>query len=149
MCVFALHCVTYVSMEAVKATSAEQLTPQRSSADLVMLRLLRINPDVPPKSIFGSENAFGKSIAVSAIRCTVTYLLLPLLAPIVDLTQGVTRPVVGLLLSAISMTAIALSMRRFFASNHKWRWGYSIVGGSIFVALLVMALFDIRELFLL
>jgi hypothetical protein len=136
-------------MKSVKATSADPLPPQRSAADLAMLRFLRINPDAPPKSIFGSENAFGKSIAVSAMRCTVTYLLLPLLAPIVDLTHGVTKPIVGLLLGAISMTAIALSMRRFFASNHKWRWGYSIVGGSIFVALAVMALFDLRELFLL
>jgi len=135
-------------MKAVKATSVTQAMPQRSAADRAMLKFLRIDPAAPPKSIFGSENAFGKSIAVSAMRCTVTYLLLPLLAPIVDLTHGITKPIFGLVLGAVSMTAIALSMRRFFASNHKWRWGYSMVGGSIFVALVVMALFDLRELIL-
>ncbi len=135
-------------MKAVKATSVTQAMPQRSAADRAMLKFLRIDPAAPPKSIFGSENAFGKSIAVSAMRCTVTYLLLPLLAPIVDLTHGITKPIFGLVLGAVSMTAIALSMRRFFASNHKWRWGYSMVGGSIFMALVVMALFDLRELIL-
>jgi hypothetical protein len=85
----------------------------RSRADRAMRRLLRLPADAPKQSIFGTESVFGKSIAVSAVRCLITYVFLPLLAPIVNLT-GALGPLLGLLLGAVSMTAIVISMRRFF-----------------------------------
>jgi hypothetical protein len=45
------------------------------------------------------------------------------------------------------MVAIVFSTRRFFAADHKWRWGYAAVGGGIFVLLIVSAVFDLRALF--
>lgn len=120
--------------------------PERSQADRVMRRILRLPVDAPKQSIFGTESIFGKSIAVSAVRCLVTYVFLPLLAPIVNLT-GALGPALGLLLGAVSMTAIVISMRRFFAADHKYRWGYAAVGGAILVALVFAAVFDLRTLF--
>lgn len=111
------------------------------------MRLLRLPVDAPPTSVFGAEDAFGKSIAISAIRCTFTYILLPLLAPVVSLTGSNVAPLIGITLGIVSMVSITFSMRRFFASNHKWRWGYSIIGGSIFVMLIVMMAIDIGHLF--
>ena len=75
----------------------------------------------------------------------VTYVFLPLLAPIVNLT-GALGPILGLVLGAVSMTAIIVSMRRFFAADHKYRWGYAAVGGAIFIALIVAGIFDISIL---
>jgi hypothetical protein len=124
-------------------TAAE---PERSQADRVMRRILRLPVDAPKQSIFGTESIFGKSIAVSAARCLITYVFLPLLAPIVNLT-GALGPALGLLLGAVSMTAIVISMRRFFAADHKYRWGYAAVGGAILVALVFAAVFDVRTLF--
>ncbi len=120
--------------------------PERSQADRVMRRILRLPVDAPKQSIFGTESIFGKSIAVSAARCLITYVFLPLLAPIVNLT-GALGPALGLLLGAVSMTAIVISMRRFFAADHKYRWGYAAVGGAILVALVFAAVFDVRTLF--
>lgn len=120
---------------------------ERSAADKAMMRLLRLPVDAPPTSVFGAEDAFGKSIAISAIRCTFTYILLPLLAPVVSLTGSVAAPSIGIALGIVSMVSITFSMRRFFASNHKWRWGYSIIGGTIFVMLIVMMGIDISHLF--
>ncbi len=111
-----------------------------------MRKFLRLPVDAPPTSVFGAEDAFGKSIAISAIRCTFTYIVLPLLAPILNLTGTVAAPVIGIALGLVSMVAITFSMRRFFASDHKWRWGYSIIGGSIFVMLIVMMVIDLRSL---
>lgn len=119
----------------------------RSAADKFMMRVLRLPVDAPPTSVFGAEDAFGKSIAISAIRCTFTYILLPLLAPVVSLTGSVAAPSIGIALGIVSMVSITFSMRRFFASNHKWRWGYSIIGGSIFVMLIVMMGIDLSHLF--
>lgn len=83
---------------------------------------------------------------ISAIRCTFTYLVLPLLAPILNLTNSITAPIIGIVLGLVSMTAITFSMRRFFASDHKWRWGYAVIGGSIFVMLIVMMGLDLGKL---
>lgn len=110
-----------------------------------MCRILGLDPDAPKQKIMGSENVFGKSIAVSATRCIVTYILLPLLAPIVGLA-GVAGPILGLVLGLVSMIAITISMRRFFAADHKWRWYYAAVAGAIYVALLVAAVADVRHL---
>lgn len=126
-------------------TTAPEPVPHRSQADRRMRRLLRLPVDAPRQSIFDAETVFGRSIAISAIRCLITYVFLPLLAPVVNLS-GSIGPVLGLLLGAVSMVAIVLSMRRFFAADHKWRWGYACVGAAILVALVVAAGFDIAHL---
>jgi hypothetical protein len=125
------------------APSAE--VPQRSDADLLARRLLRLPPDAPKVSLFAAQSAFQKSIAISATRCIITYILLPLLRPVIDLSGGV-GPALGLTVGAVSMVAIVFAVRRFFAADHKWRWHYSAIGGAIFVLLTVQAVFDVRAL---
>jgi hypothetical protein len=127
------------------APAAPLDTPRRSDADRVARRLLRLPVDGPKVSLFGAQGAFQKSIAISAIRCLITYIFLPVLRPVVDLSGGV-GPILGLSLGAVSMVAIALAVRRFFAADHKWRWGYAAIGGSIFVLLVVQSVIDVRNL---
>jgi len=110
-----------------------------------MRRLLRLPVDAPKQSIMGTEGIFGKSIVISGIRCILTYIVLPLLAPIFSLS-GASLPVVGLLLGTVSMVAIVISMRRFFAADHKYRWGYAAIGGAIFIMLIVAGIFDVTTL---
>ena len=118
---------------------------ERSPADRVMRRILRLPPDEPRQSIFGTESIFGKSIAVSAVRCLITYVFLPLLAPIVNMS-GTVGPIVGLIVGAVSIVAIVISMRRFFAADHKWRWYYAAVGIAILIALVLAGVVDIVNL---
>ena len=127
------------------SSTAPEPVAHRSPADRRMRRLLRLPVDAPRQSIFDAETVFGRSIAISAIRCLITYVFLPLLAPVVNLS-GSVGPILGLVLGAVSMVAIVLSMRRFFAADHKWRWGYAGVGAAILVALVVAAGFDIANL---
>jgi hypothetical protein len=119
--------------------------PQRSPADRRMRRLLRLPVGAPRQSIFDAESVFGRSIMISAVRCMVTYVLLPLLAPVVKVS-GAFGPLLGLALGAVSMVAIVISMRRFFAADHKWRWGYAAVGAGIFVLLIAAGVADIVNL---
>ncbi|CAN5422661.1 hypothetical protein BH10ACT3_BH10ACT3_05300 [soil metagenome] len=132
-------------MDAVVSTPLEQSVPLRSPADRFMRRLLFLPVDGPAGSIAGTEGVFSKSILISATRCLLMYVLLPLLAPIIHLT-GDTTPIVGLVLAIISMGAITYSMRRFFGSDHKYRWGYAAIGGSIFLFMLVGAVINIDTL---
>lgn len=123
----------------------EPAAPTRSPADRVMRRILRLPVDAPKESILGTESVFGRSIVVSGLRCLLTYVMLPLLAPVVGVS-GTVGPVLGLVLGAVSMVAIVYSMRRFFAADHRYRWWYAAVGGAILVALVIAAGFDIRSL---
>ncbi|MEW6153568.1 MAG: hypothetical protein AB1673_06215 [Actinomycetota bacterium] len=122
-------------------------TTQRagSPADEFMRRLLRAQPR--GASSRSAENVFTASIAVSTVRCLLTYVVLPLLKPVVDLSGGV-GPVLGLLLGTVSAVAILASMRRFWAATHRWRWAYTAVGGAILVILAVQAVGDVAALLL-
>ncbi len=110
-----------------------------------MRRLLRLPEDAPRGSRVAAQQAFSRSVWISAARCLLTYIILPILGPIVGFAGGV-GPVLGLLVGTVSMVAIVASVRRFFASDHRWRWRYTAIGGSIFVLLVIQAVIDIADL---
>ena len=132
-------------MDSTIAGAPDRTAPVRSPADRRMRRLLRLPEDAPRASLIDAQKAFSRSIYISATRCLITYVALPVLAPIVDLS-GAVGPVLGLVLAAISMTAIFFATRRFFAADHRWRWAYATIGSAIFVLLIVSAGFDIAHL---
>ena len=92
-----------------------------------------------------AQNAFGRSMLISATRCLLTYVVLPLLRPVVDLSAAI-GPAFGILLSLVSMVAIGFSLRRFFATGHRLRWAYAVVGGGIFVLVAAQAVIDLARL---
>lgn len=92
----------------------------------------------------GAQNALSGSIALSGIRCIFTYIVIPLMGPILGL--GGIAPALGLALGALSVVFIVMSMRRFFAAEHKWRWGYASVGIALVVLVAVQSVFDIAHL---
>ena len=114
-----------------------------SPLDAFMRRLLRLPAGTDPGQ--AAEKVFGASLLVSTVRCLLTYVLLPLLKPVVDLSGGV-GPVLGLLIGAVSATAIVFSMRRFWRASHRWRWAYTVLGGGILVLLAVQAVADLAAL---
>jgi hypothetical protein len=130
---------------AAASLSLEPPVMRRREADRRMRRLLRLPADAPRASLVEVHNAFSRSIAVSATRCLLTYVLLPLVAPAVNLRGG-AGPALGLLLGAVSMLAIVAATRRFFAADHRWRWGYVAIGGTIFVLLIVQSVIDVVHL---
>jgi len=110
-----------------------------------MRRLLRLPEDAPRVSIFEAQSLFGKSIAISAVRCLITYVLVPVLGPVIKLS-GAVGPVVGLVIGIVSAVAIVVAIRRFFAADHKWRWGYTAIAGGILVLLAFQAVVDLAAL---
>lgn len=120
-------------------------THVRPPADRRMRRLLRL-PEYGPKcSIVDAQNAFSKSVFISAARCLFTYLLVPILGPIIGLQSSV-GPVLGLVVGAVSMVAIVAATRRFFGADHKWRWRYAAVASGILVLLSAQAVIDVMDL---
>ena len=107
--------------------------------------MLFLPADAAPQSLLGANDAFAKSLWISATRCLLIYVVIPLLAPIINLT-GDLGPILGIALSLVSMVAIFYSARRFFAGDHPWRWRYSIIAGGVYILLIAQLFIDVRTL---
>lgn len=133
------------SAASIPAPGATPPVSTRSPGDRRARRLLRLPEDGAPVSILAAQGAFGRSIAIAGTRCLVTYVALPLLGPVVGVS-GAAGPILGLLLGAVSMVAIVIAARRMFGADHRWRWGYLVVGGVVFAWLIVQTGIDIAAL---
>ena len=120
------------------------VTAPRPAADVVMRRMLRI-PDGPAAPDGAAQRAFSTSILVSATRCLLTYVALPFLAPALGLAAGV-GPAIGIPVGIVAIAANVLTIRRFWAADHRWRWVYTAVALSVIVLLAILLVEDLASL---
>lgn len=118
---------------------------ERSAADRAMRSLLRIEGDAEPGAILGAQRAMTNSILVSAIRCTITYLLVPILTPIVGVLDLVAAPL-SLVLCAVAFVMSSRSLRRFWRADHSKRWHYTALVLVVWTFLVVAVVRDVGQL---
>ena len=104
-----------------------------------------VRPDQAAVSSQQAENAFSKSIAVSAIRCTLTYVLIPFVFPLIGFGAGV-GPFIGVPIGLAAIVANVVSIRRFHRSDHRWKWPMSVINAGILVLLVILVAIDFRDL---
>ena len=119
--------------------------PQRSPADRVMRRLLRLPVDAPAGTAEGARKAFQTSILVATVRCLLMYIVFPFVLPAIGLASDV-GPAIGLAISAAAIVCIVMSMRRFWRADHPMRWWYGALGGTVLCLLVVLIVVDIGTL---
>ena len=117
----------------------------RSRADLVVRRILRIRERPAGVTAASAYTTFQRSMLISAIRCTLTYVVFPFVVPAVGFATGV-GPVVGIVIGVVAMTCDVFTIRRFFAVDHKWRWHFSAVALSVIGLLSVLLVQDVIHL---
>ena len=88
---------------------------------------------------------FSLSMVVSGVRCGLTYVILPFLAPLVGVGSGV-GPWVGLPLGVVAIAANVLSIRRFWLGNRRWKYPMAAINLSVIALLLVLVIGDLSEL---
>ncbi len=89
--------------------------------DAAMHRILAI-PDGP--ATVGEDAAhriFNVSIALSAGRCLLSYVVLPVLAPLIGTAAGLTAAI-GVPVAVLALVFDVLGIRRFWLAGHRWRW---------------------------
>lgn len=118
---------------------------ERPAADQFMRRLLRIDAGRPKGSRAEANKAFSTSILVSAVRCILTYIVLPFVAPILGIA-GDVGPWLGIPIGIAAIVCNVLSMRRFWAADHKWRWAYTGIATVVIGFLLVLMATDAADL---
>ncbi len=91
------------------------------------------------------ERSLHWSIVVSAVRCTLTYVILPFVAPFIGLAPGV-GPFIGIPLALVALVANVVSIRRFWSNDHRWKWPVSALNVGIIVLLVVLLAIDINNI---
>lgn len=127
--------------------AVDTAAPTRSAADRFMRRLLRVPEGIPGGSglVGDAHRAFRTSLIISGVRCLITYLLIPVLVPLLSFA-GVFAAPIGIALCAVAVVNGVISLRRFWVSNHRSRWMYTWFMVVVFLVLGVALYSDISRL---
>lgn len=92
------------------------------------------------------ERLFSQSVLISGIRCVLTYVVFPFVAPIVGIASGIGSTI-GLVVGFIAIASNVFSIRRFWRSDHRYKWPVSLLNAGIIVLLLILMVIDLQVLF--
>jgi hypothetical protein len=92
-----------------------------------------------------AERAFSVSILVSAVRCTLTYVIFPWVLPLLGIAGGV-GPGIGLVIGTVAIVANVMSIRRFWVADHRWKIPITVLNGGIIVLLTILVAVDLGDL---
>lgn len=98
-----------------------------------------------PREKAKAERVVSTSILISALRCSLSYVILPFVAPIIGIA-GDLGPVLGITISVVAIAANVFSIRRFWRADHRWKVQYTVVAVGIIIAMLVLMFQDIGRL---
>lgn len=101
--------------------------------DRVARRILGVT-EVDPRSGAGAHRTFRIAVVISALRCLITYVAIPVIIPVLSLSGWVAGPV-GIALCVIAAVNGILSVRRFWRTDHPQRWTYTAFIAVVFVVL--------------
>jgi len=93
-----------------------------------------------------AERTFSISIAISATRCTLTYVLIPWIFPFLGKTTGV-GPVVGIIIGLAAIVANLFSIRRFHRADHRWKWQMTVINSLVIALVTYLVILDFADLF--
>ena len=128
----------------VTTSGVDERTQSNTPADRFMRRLLRL-PEGKTSTAAEARSAFQKSLAVTACRCLLMYIVLPFVLPIVGVASGVS-PAIGLTIGVLAIFSIVYSIRRFWRADHSKRWHYTVFGGVIIGFLIYLSVKDVIDL---
>ena len=109
----------------------------------------RVDAPTPARTSDGQADpatrAFSVSILISGIRCVLTYVIFPWVLPLLGFAGGV-GPTIGLVVGTVAIGFNLASIRRFWVSDHKWKWPITVLNTSVIVLLVILLGQDIAEL---
>lgn len=114
-------------------------------ADQFMRRLLRVPAVRPASSTAGAHRAFRISLIISGIRCVATYLLVPVVVPVVSFA-GVLAAPIGIMLCVVAVVSGIAGIRRFWIADHRSKWMYTWFMMAVFCILGIALVADVSRL---
>ena len=139
-----------VSSKRVGMSASEQLTeresvvrPATGTVDRAVRQLLRIGGRRASEE--EAQRVFSVSITLSALRCTLSYVVLPILAPLVGVATSI-GPYVGIPVAVLALVFDAKGIRRFWLANHRLRWQMTFVYLAVMGLVTVLLVDNIYQL---
>lgn len=121
----------------------------RSRVDRFMLRMLRIDPadvdKIDTEEVRAAHRAFRWAIVVSAVRCTISYVIIPVLIPLLSVMGSLASPI-SIALCLVAIVNGWLGVRRFWKTDHNGKWGYTWFMALIYVISIVTIVHEISEM---
>jgi hypothetical protein len=133
-------------MDQTATADAVVATPTRSTPDLFMRHLLRIPDQQPTIDESETHRIFSTSIVLSALRCLLSYLILPIVLPAVGLAKGV-GPLIGIPVGVLALTFDYLGIRRFWLADHHQRWLFTAIYAAVGGMVLSLVVVDLVSVF--
>jgi hypothetical protein len=112
----------------------------RGTMDRFVRQVLLIE-DAAPQALFDLRG----SLVLSAIRCVVTYALVPLLVPFIS-WAGVLATPVSIALALAAIVLAVRSLRRVWLADYRHRWAYTAFIAVAFGLLVTVIVIDVRTL---
>ena len=92
-----------------------------------------------------AERAFSRSVVISGVRCSLTYVLIPFVFPLVGFGAGV-GPLIGIPVGLAAIVANFVSIGRFHRSDHRWKLPMTAINAGIIVLLVILVTVDFAQL---
>lgn len=105
-----------------------------------MRRLLRVPDQCPVARERDVHRLFSASILISALRCLLSYVVFPILAPAIGAAGGV-GPAIGIPIALVALYFDAKGIRRFWLADHKYRWPIT----ALYVAVMILVMILLGE----
>jgi hypothetical protein len=110
------------------------------TVDRVFARLLRVPLPLEQADVSAAEEgpatrAFGLSLLLSGLRCTLQYIVLPVLLPLIGLAGNFSLPLV-ILLDALALVLLVRSMRFFWRTRHPRRFDMLPIAAVVLLIIL-------------
>jgi hypothetical protein len=119
--------------------------PGRPAAEILIRRVLLVPEGGPSVGEDSAHRIFSTSILLSALRCLLSYVILPVLTPALGAAAGV-GPVIGMPIAVVALVFDVRGIRRFWLADHPWRWAISALYLVVMILVGGLLVGDIRHL---
>jgi hypothetical protein len=116
--------------------------------DAVIGRVLMVGPPPAVASAADSapaERALSFSLIFSGVRCTVQYVLLPIILPIFGYVGNLPFGIIALI-DLFALCSVLYSLRRFWQIRHPRRWEFLAFALVVVGAVSLFLWYDLRQL---
>ena len=84
-------------------------------------------------------------MVISGLRCLLSYVVLPFVAPAVGAATGV-EPYLGIPISIVALVFDVRGLRRFWIADHRYRWHMTVVYLAVMGLVTALLIGDIAKL---
>jgi hypothetical protein len=120
--------------------AAASATASRSAAERLARKVLLVE-GADPKALMDLKG----SLVISAIRCVLTYALIPAMTPLISWSGAVATPL-AIVLTILAMGMALNSLRRVWLADWHHRWTYTAFITLVLALLGITLVFDLNTL---